>query len=53
MKDLKRTLRKDITKRICETFAFLLFEKWWAEEEVKYKSKVRKKLRHCVKAIGL
>ena len=41
MKDLKRTLRKDINKRICETFAFILFDNWWTEQEIKYKNRVR------------
>lgn len=40
VKELKRTLRKDITKRMCETYAFYLYDKWWSEQEEKYKSKV-------------
>ena len=39
--DLKQTLSKDIRKRICETYAFYLYDKWWQEQEEKYKSKVR------------
>eukprot|EP00095_Tigriopus_kingsejongensis_P000095 maker-scaffold1877_size25834-snap-gene-0.7 protein:Tk00095 transcript:maker-scaffold1877_size25834-snap-gene-0.7-mRNA-1 annotation:"hypothetical protein AND_009677" len=39
VKDLKRTLRKDMNKRMCETFAFFLFEKWWQEQEEKYKTR--------------
>jgi hypothetical protein len=38
--DLKQTLSKDINKRICETYAFYLYDKWWQEQEEKYKSKV-------------
>ncbi|TRY70386.1 hypothetical protein TCAL_08908 [Tigriopus californicus] len=39
VKDLKRTLRKDINKRMCETIAFFLFDKWWQEQEEKYKNR--------------
>ena len=38
--DLKQTLSIDIRKRICETYAFYLYDKWWQEQEEKYKSKV-------------
>ena len=38
--DLKQILSKDINKRICETYAFYLYDKWWQEQEEKYKSKV-------------
>ena len=37
--ELKQILKKDINKRICETYAFLLFDNWWTEQEVKYKEK--------------
>ena len=40
MDELKNTLHKDINKKICETFAFYLYDKWWAEQEEKYKAKV-------------
>merc|ERR1712223_2259685 len=29
----------DIRKRMCETLGFHLFEKWWQEQEIKYKEK--------------
>lgn len=41
VRDLKSTLHKDITKKMCETFAFYMYEKWWQEQEEKYKAKVR------------
>ena len=44
VKDLKRTLRKDMSKRMCETLAFLLFDNWWKDQEDFYRAKVRKSL---------
>ena len=41
VQDLTQTLTKDIRKRMCETLGFHLFEKWWQEQEIKYKEKVR------------
>lgn len=38
--DLKRTLQKDIKKKMCETFAFYMYDKWWQEQEEKYKARV-------------
>ena len=38
--DLKQTLSKDITKLICEKYVFYLYDKWWQEQEEKYKEKV-------------
>lgn len=37
--ELKLILKKDINKRVCETYAFLLFDNWWTEQETKYKEK--------------
>ena len=39
--ELKSQLAADITKRMCETFAFYLYDQWWQDQEVKYKEKVR------------
>ena len=41
VQDLTQTLTKDIKKRMCETLGFYLLDKWWAEQEQKYKEKVR------------
>ena len=41
---MRKTLCKDINKKIGETFAFYLYEQWWAENEEKYKASQRKKL---------
>ena len=46
VKDLKRTLRKDMSKRMCETLAFLLFDNWWKDQEDFYRAKVRKSLNY-------
>jgi len=40
VEDLKGILCKDIKKRMCETFAFIIYDKWWQEQEDKYKAKV-------------
>ena len=40
VQDLTQTLAKDIRKRMCETLGFHLFEKWWQDQEIKYKEKV-------------
>ena len=40
VQDLTRILTKDIKKRMCETLAFYHFDKWWQEQELKYKQKV-------------
>ena len=42
VQDLTQTLTKDINKRMCETLGFYLLDKWWAEQEQKYKEKVVK-----------
>ena len=42
VKELKRALTKDMNKKMCETFAFYLYDKWWQEQELKYKEKVSK-----------
>merc|ERR1719510_779234 len=39
VQDLTRILTKDIKKRMCETLAFYHFDKWWMEQETKYKEK--------------
>jgi hypothetical protein len=31
-KELKGILQKDINKKLCESYAFLLFDKWWADK---------------------
>ena len=43
-KELKQILKRDINKRICETYAFLLYDNWWSEQEVRHKEKVEKEL---------
>ena len=40
VKELKRALIKDIQKRMCESYAFYLYEQWWTEQDKKYKDKV-------------
>jgi len=35
--ELKSILKKDINKKLCESYAYLLFDKWWSEQETKYK----------------
>ena len=42
--ELKQILKKDISKRVCETYAFLLFDNWWTEQEARYKEKQEKEL---------
>ena len=41
VQDLTRILTKDIKKRMCETVAFYHLDKWWMEQETKYKEKVK------------
>jgi len=41
-KELKQILKKDINKRICETYAFLLYDNWWSEQEMRHKEKMEK-----------
>lgn len=41
VRETKRILEKDINKRICENYAFHLYENWWTEQEQKYKLKVK------------
>ena len=36
--ELKQILRKDINKRVCETYAFVLYDNWWQGEEVRWGS---------------
>jgi hypothetical protein len=43
-KELKQILKRDINKRICETYAFLLYDNWWSEQEVRHKDKMEKEL---------
>ncbi len=31
-KELKSILQRDINKKLCESYAFLLFDKWWADK---------------------
>jgi hypothetical protein len=31
-KELKAILQRDINKKLCESYAFLLFDKWWADK---------------------
>ena len=44
VEDLKMALIKDVKKKIGETFAFYLYDQWWAEKEEKYKTEQRRKL---------
>ena len=37
-KELKQILKRDINKRICENYAFLLYDNWWSEQEVRHKA---------------
>ena len=30
--ELKAILKKDINKKLCESYAYLLFDKWWSEQ---------------------
>ena len=30
--ELKSILKKDINKKLCESYAYLLFDKWWSEQ---------------------
>ena len=39
-KELKQILKRDINKRICETYAFLLYDNWWSEQDVRHKEKM-------------
>jgi hypothetical protein len=39
-KELKQILKKDINKRVCETYAFVLYDHWWQEEEQKHKERL-------------
>ena len=43
-KELKQILKRDINKRICETYAFLLDDNWWSELEVRHEDKMEKEL---------
>ena len=31
-RELKAILQRDINKKLCESYAFLLFDKWWADK---------------------
>ena len=42
--ELKQILKKDISKRVCETYAFLLFDNWWTEQETRHKEKQERDL---------
>ena len=42
--ELKQILKKDISKRVCETYAFLLFDNWWTEQEARHKEKQERDL---------
>lgn len=35
--ELKDILKKDINKKLCENYAFLLFDKWWSDQEANHK----------------
>ena len=40
--ELKQILKKDINKRVCETYAFVLYDNWWMGEEQKHKEKLER-----------
>lgn len=44
-RELKSILKKDINKKLCESYAFLLFDKWWSEQETKYKQEQEKEFK--------
>ena len=48
--ELKQILKKDISKRVCETYAFLLFDNWWTEQETRYKEKQERDLQRLKKS---
>merc|ERR1719266_609341 len=48
--ELKQILKKDINKRVCETYAFLLFDNWWTEQETRYKEKQERDLQRLKKS---
>ena len=31
-KELKQILKKDINKKLCESYAYLLFDQWWSQQ---------------------
>jgi len=39
--ELRRALSKDLQKKMCETYAFNVFDQWWDEREKKHLAKVR------------
>ncbi|XP_040580169.1 uncharacterized protein Set1 [Lepeophtheirus salmonis] len=39
VRDLKRTIRRDMSKKIGETFAFNLYDEWWQSKENELKNK--------------
>ena len=48
--ELKQILKKDINKRVCETYAFLLFDNWWTEQETRFKEKQERDLQRLKKS---
>ena len=40
--ELKQILKRDINKRVCETYAFVLYDNWWMGEEAKHKEKLER-----------
>jgi len=35
--ELKAILKKDINKKLCESYAYLLFDQWWSAQETRHK----------------
>ena len=39
-KGLKQIHKRNINERICETYAFILYDNWWSEQEVRHNEKM-------------
>ena len=40
-KGLKQIHKRNINERICETYAFILYDNWWSEQEVRHNEKMK------------
>ena len=52
VEELTATLRKDVSKKMCEHLAFHLFDQWWTEQEAKFKQKQAEVARKGAAAAG-
>ena len=41
-KELKDILKRDINKRVCATYAFVLYDNWWMGEEARHKERLER-----------